>query len=226
MPHLGGGRSEPFYSDEGSGAPVVLVRGDPLAGSGWEPQRRALLDAGYRVIGYDRRGFGRSAGPVGRDYDSLAGDLARLLDGLDLTGGVLVAASTGTGDVIRYLTAHGSARVRKAVLVSTVAPYLLRTGDNPDGVDAAVLDAVPAAPVEDWRLAVGTDFRAELPRLDVPVLLLHGEADSLVPIDATANRLPGLIGDLRLEVVPDGSHDLGRTAATLVNRYLLDFVES
>jgi non-heme chloroperoxidase len=201
------------YSDEGAGSPVVLV------GRGWEEQSRALCVAGHRVIGFDRR----SQHPGGYDVDALAADLAALLEHLDLTGCVLAGSGAASGDVVRYLGTFGSGRVRKVALVAVPAPYLLRTGDNPEGLDEAGFTAVGD---DALRAAGRTDLRADLARIDVPVLLLHGDADAQLPIDATAHRLPDLIADLRYEVIPDGPHELGRAVPELVNRYLLEFAAS
>src|SRR5437667_10333963 len=141
-----GAAIEIYYEDHGSGTPVVLIHGYPLNGHSWERQERVLLQAGYRVISYDRRGFGRSSQPtVGYDYDTFAADLAALLDHLELADAVLVGFSMGTGEVTRYLGRYGSARVRKAALFGAVPPFLLKTDDNPQGVDAQVFDDIKAA---------------------------------------------------------------------------------
>src|SRR6202022_564133 len=114
-----------YYEDHGSGQPVVLIHGYPLNGASWEKQERVLLQAGYRVITYDRRGFGKSSQPtVGYDYDTFAADLNALLGHLDLTNVVLVGFSMGTGEVTRYLGTYGSGRVAKAVLMGTIPPFL------------------------------------------------------------------------------------------------------
>ncbi|MGX6603515.1 alpha/beta fold hydrolase [Micromonosporaceae bacterium Da 78-11] len=269
MPHLGVGQEQLYYEDHGAGTPVVLVHGYPLDSSSWEKQTGVLLAAGHRVITYDRRGFGRSSRPAGGyDYDTLAGDLAALLAHLDLGDCVLAGFSMGTAEIIRHLGAHGSRRVRKAVLIGSFAPFLLRGEDNPDGIDRSFFDAIRTAIAADrpawlagfladahnadvlavsepalrYHFAVATaasayaiagcvdawltDLRADLARIDVPVLLLHGEADRIMPIDVTANRLPDLIADLRYEVIPDGPHDVRWAFPELVNRYLLDFVGS
>lgn len=136
-----------YYEDQGSGRPVVLIHGYPLDGQSWERQVPALLDAGHRVITYDRRGFGRSSRPItGYDYDTFTADLHVLMTELDLRDAVLVGFSMGTGEVARYLGTHGSDRVGAAVFLSGLPPYLLRTDDNPAGVDesvfASILDAV------------------------------------------------------------------------------------
>ncbi len=125
---------ELYYEDHGQGRPVVLIHGWPLSGRSWEAQVPALVDAGYRVITYDRRGFGRSAQPwTGYDYDTLAADLKALLDQLDLTDVTLVGFSMGGGEVVRYLAGYGSERVSGAVLAAAVPPYLFKSDDNPDG---------------------------------------------------------------------------------------------
>jgi non-heme chloroperoxidase len=130
-----------YYEDHGWGAPVVLVHGYLLDGHSWEKQETALLAAGYRVVTYDRRGFGASSRPsVGYDYDTLAADLAALLETLDLREAVLVGFCAGTGEVARYLATYGSARVRAAALLAPLLPFLPRTDDNPDGIDPGVLD--------------------------------------------------------------------------------------
>ena len=127
--------------DAGTGRPVVLIHGWPLTGDMFEYQTLALLEAGYRVITYDRRGFGQSSHPLlGYDYDTFADDLAAVLDGCDVTGATLVGFSMGGGEIARYLSRHGTARIARVALVSSVVPYLLKADDNPDGVDQAVLD--------------------------------------------------------------------------------------
>ena len=233
---------EIHYEDHGSGQPVVLIHGYPLNGASWEKQERVLLAAGYRVITYDRRGFGKSSQPtIGYDYDTFAADLNKLLTHLDLADVVLVGFSMGSGEVTRYLGTYGSARVSKAVLIGAIPPFLLKTEDNPEGVDRSVFEGIKAAVVQDrpayfkdfldnfynvdvlggtriseqaWQnsftVAIGAspyaahacvdswliDFRGDLPKFDVPTLLIHGDADRILPYEATAARLPGLIKDL------------------------------
>ena len=261
---------ELYYEDHGSGQPVVLIHGYPLNGDSWERQQRVLLDAGYRVITYDRRGFGRSSKPtVGYDYDTFAADLNALLEELDLDDIVLAGFSMGTGEVTRYLGTYGSERVSKAVLLGAIPPFLLKTDDNPEGVDLQVFECLKAAIVKDryayfksffddfynvdelapdrisdeaWRasfnVAAGaspyasyacvdtwlTDFREDLPKIDVPVLLVHGDADRILPYEATAKRLPGLIDDLRFVTVEGGPHNIAWTHPEEVNAALLDFL--
>lgn len=128
--------TELYYRDWGTGVPVVLIHGWPLCGDMWEKQAEFLAANGARVITYDRRGFGRSDQPwQGYDYDTFASDLNAIIENLDLTGAVLVGFSMGGGEVVRYLSKYGSGRVVKAVLISSVTPFLLQTADNPDGIN-------------------------------------------------------------------------------------------
>ncbi len=137
---------ELYYEDHGSGSPVVLIHGWPLNGASWEKQTAALLAAGHRVITYDRRGFGRSSKPaVGYNYDTFAADLDAVLNTLKLTDVSLVGFSMGTGEVTRYIGKYGAKRVRKAVLIGTLGPYLVKTPDNPEGVDRSVFEGLKAA---------------------------------------------------------------------------------
>ncbi|HEX7821848.1 MAG TPA: alpha/beta hydrolase [Sphingobium sp.] len=125
--------------DMGQGKPVILIHGWPLTGDMWEYQTLALIEAGYRVITYDRRGFGQSGHPAdGYNYDVFADDLAAVIDQLDVPKVSLVGFSMGGGEIARYLGRHGSAKVDRAVLVSSVVPYLLKDDSNPDGVDGSV----------------------------------------------------------------------------------------
>jgi non-heme chloroperoxidase len=261
-----------YYEDHGSGQPVVLIHGYPLNGRSWEKQQRVLLDAGYRVINYDRRGFGNSSQPtIGYDYDTFAADLNVLIEHLDLDDVVLVGFSMGTGEVTRYLGTYGSRRVSRAALLGAIPPFLLKTDDNPEGVDQSVFDGIRAAVVADrpayfkaflddfynvdvlggtriseqaWQASFNvavaaspyaadacvptwlTDFRADLPKIDVPTLLVHGDADRILPFDATAKRLPGLIADLKFVVVEGGPHNIAWTHPEEVNKALLDFLGS
>ena len=259
-----------YYEDLGSGQPIVLIHGFPLNGHSWEKQTSVLLDAGYRVITYDRRGFGASSQPsVGYDYDTFAADLNELMTRLDLRDAVLIGFSMGTGEVTRYLGTYGSERVQKAVLIAPLQPFLLKTDDNPQGVDKSVFDEIMRAIVADrpkylstfftdfynvdvldetrisedavrasFQVAAGasalatlkcvptwlTDFRADLPKIDVPVLIVHGDADRILPIEATGAKLPELIKDSRFIVVPNGPHAIIWTHADEVNSELLDFL--
>jgi non-heme chloroperoxidase len=154
------------YTDRGSGQPVVLIHGYPLSGASWEKQEDRLLAAGYRVITYDRRGFGRSSQPsVGYDYDTFADDLHAVLTTLDLTDAVLVGFSMGTGEVGRYLARHGARRVAKAAFLASLEPFLLKTEDNPTGVDGGVFDGIQAAARAD-RYAWFAQFYRDFYNLD------------------------------------------------------------
>jgi non-heme chloroperoxidase len=263
---------EIHYEDHGAGPPVVLIHGYPLSGRAWDKQVPALLEAGHRVITYDRRGFGKSSQPAtGYDYDTFAADLNTLLEHLDLRETVLVGHSMGTGEVTRYLTSYGSARAAKGVLVAPIPPFLLQTPDNPDGVPQSLFDGFAQAAAADtpawmkgfldnfynidtlrgtlvsdqayqasWNIAASasvtaavacigtwaTDFRADLPKIDVPMLVLQGDADQVLPIDKTGKRLPGLISDVKLVVIEGGPHAIPWTHADQVNTALLDFIRS
>ena len=132
---------EIYYEDHGTGQPVVLIHGYPLDGASWEKQLPVLLDAGYRVITYDRRGFGKSSQPtIGYDYDTFAGDLKTIMEKLDLRNAVIVGFSMGTGEVTRYLGTYGSERVTKAALFGPIPPFLLQTPDNPKGLPQSLFD--------------------------------------------------------------------------------------
>lgn len=259
-----------YYEDVGSGDPVVLIHGWPLNGASWEKQIAALLAAGKRVITYDRRGFGQSSKPsTGYDYDTFAADLDALLNKLDISNVTLVGFSMGTGEVTRYLGKYGSARIAKAVLIGVIPPFLLKTGDNPEGVDRSVFDGIeqnikadrPAFLLQflknfynwdklggskvseqvlqaNWTVANGAspkgtldcvsswleDFRADVARINVPTLILHGDADQILPIDNTARRLPDLIKGSRLIELKDGPHGVLWTHADEVNKHLIDFI--
>ena len=261
---------EIHYEDHGSGRPVMLIHGYPLDGNSWERQERVLLANGYRVISYDRRGFGRSSRPVvGYEYDTFAADLNELLEHLDVADVALVGFSMGTGEVTRYLGTYGSARVRKAALLGAIPPFLLKTADNPAGVDGEVFDGIKAAIVKDryayledlfndfynvdvfggsrisdraWQasfvVAAGaspsatyacidswlTDFRGDLESVDVPMLVVHGTEDRILPIGATSERLPALIDDVRLVRIEGGPHNIAWTHPEEVNRALLEFL--
>ena len=136
---------ELYYEDHGSGPPVVLIHGWPLNSDAWEKQTTALLAAGHRVITYDRRGFGRSSKPTtGYNYDTFAADLDAILCSLDLTDVSLVGHSMGTGEITRYIGKFGTRRLRKAVLIGTLGPYLVKASDNPEGIDASVFGGIKA----------------------------------------------------------------------------------
>ncbi|MFF5425589.1 MULTISPECIES: alpha/beta fold hydrolase [unclassified Streptomyces] len=155
-----------YYEDHGAGQPVVLIHGYPLDGHSWEKQAAALLDAGHRVITYDRRGFGRSGQPTtGYDYDTFAADLNTVMETLDLHDAVLVGFSMGTGEVGRYLGTYGSARVAKAAFLASLEPFLLKTDDNPEGVDGSVFEGIKQAVTAD-RYAYFSAFYQDFYNLD------------------------------------------------------------
>ena len=259
-----------YYEDHGSGSPVVLIHGWPLSGASWEKQTAALLAAGYRVITYDRRGFGRSSKPaIGYNYDTFASDLDKLLKKLDLKKVALVGFSMGSGEVSRYLGKYGSARVRKAVLIGTLGPYLVKASDNAEGVDAKVFEDIKTAlradrPAflmeflrnfynydvtggklvservleENWNVAVGAsaigtvacvdcwieDFRKDIAKTKVPTLILHGDADRILPPDATSRRQARLIKNVKFVELPGGPHGVLWTHADQINSELLKFL--
>jgi pimeloyl-ACP methyl ester carboxylesterase len=259
-----------YYEDHGSGKPVVLIHGYPLSGASWEKQLPILLDADHRVITYDRRGFGKSSQPTtGYNYDTFAEDLHKLVTHLKLLDFALVGFSMGGGEVARYLGKYGSKGVSKAVFISSVPPFLLKTPDNPEGVDSAVSEGIEKAVVADryafftdffknfyntdlllgkrvseqvvqasWNLAAGAsataslacvptwheDFRNDLSKIDVPTLVIHGDADRILPITASGLRTAKLIKGARLVVVKDGPHCITWTHAEEVNSELANFL--
>ncbi|QHE70780.1 alpha/beta fold hydrolase [Rhodococcus sp. WAY2] len=157
---------EVYYEDHGTGQPVVLIHGYPLDGNSWERQSAALLKAGYRVITYDRRGFGQSSKPTtGYDYDTFASDLNTVLTTLDLNDVILVGFSMGTGELARYAGIYGSDRVAKFAFLASLEPFLLQTDDNPTGVPQSVFDGIEAAARED-RFAWFDNFYKDFYNLD------------------------------------------------------------
>ena len=265
------GSIELYYEDHGTGKPVVLIHGWPLSGASWEKQVAALLAAGHRVITYDRRGFGQSGKPsTGYNYDTLAEDLHKLVTKLNLNDFALVGFSMGGGEVARYLGTYGSKGVSKAVFIAAIQPFLLKTADNPDGVDGSVFAGIQKAITADrpaflagflkdfynvdtlggtrisdqavqasWNVAAGasakatldcvqawgTDFRADLARIDVPTLVIHGDADRILPIAATGTRTQKAVKGARLAVVEGGPHGILWTHADKVNPELVDFLK-
>ena len=146
------GNIDLYYEDHGSGKPVVLIHGYPLNGASWEKQTAALLAAGHRVIAYDRRGFGKSSQPTtGYNYDTFAEDLHKLVTQLQLRDFALAGFSMGGGEVARYLGNYGSNGVSRAVFVSSVPPFLLKTSDNPEGVDGSVFAGIEKAVAADQQ---------------------------------------------------------------------------
>jgi len=259
-----------YYEDHGSGPPVVLIHGYALNGQSWEKQETALLAAGHRVITYDRRGFGASSRPsTGYDFDTLAADLHVLLSRLDLRGVVLAGFAMGSGEIIRYLAAHGSERVRAAALVAPLLPFLLKTSDSPEGIDRSVFDGIMARIAADrpaamkdfidrsynmdllgggrvsdqaWQnsfyvaisasahaalgcvTACQEDFRGDLAEISIPILVIHGDQDRVLPYEATSRRLPALLDNARSAIIAGGPHAIIWTHANEVNQALLDFI--
>src|SRR5713101_8435729 len=264
------GNIDLYYEDHGTGKPVVLIHGYPLSGASWEKQVPVLLKAGHRVITYDRRGFGNSSQPTsGYNYDTFAEDLHKLVTHLELRDFTLVGFSMGGGEVARYFGKYGSKGVSKAVIISGVPPFLLKTADNPEGVDGSVFEGIQKALAADrpaflsaflkdfynvdvlggkrisdqvvqysWNVAAGasakgtldcvpawgTDFRKDLARIDVPTLVIHGDADRILPLAATGKRTPEFVKGSKLVVVEGGPHGILWTHAEKVNRALLDFL--
>jgi pimeloyl-ACP methyl ester carboxylesterase len=276
MPYLTVGKEnnvdlQIYFEDRGSGRPVVLVHGWPLSGASWEKQSAALLAAGYRVITYDRRGFGRSSQPAeGYDYDTLATDTSLLMEALDLDDVALVGFSMGGGEVARYMGKFNNGRVTKVCFMSSIAPALRKDGNNPDGVDPSVFEGIKRgiekdryAFLDDFlknfynkKLVVGTDisdaamhasfnvaaassyqamldcvdawledFRPDIAQITVPTLVIHGDSDQILPMEATGGRMQALIPGAEMRVIDGGPHGLNWTHATEVNRILLSFLK-
>ncbi|WP_141013353.1 alpha/beta fold hydrolase [Nocardioides sambongensis] len=254
----------------GPGRPVVLIHGWPLSHAAWSEQTEALHAAGYRVVSYDRRGFGDSATGDAYDYDALAADLDRVLTDLDLRDVTLVGFSMGGGEVARYVTNHGEQRLHSVVFAGAVPPYLLQTGDNPDGplapeaahamrtgletdrdaffddftrqffsagdrlavTEEQRLDAVALCRRSDQDAALGcmdafgtTDFRADLERITVPTLVLHGDSDAIVPFEGSGARTHAAIAHSEAVVVEGGPHGFNVSHPEEFNRALVSFLE-
>ncbi|HEU0221517.1 MAG TPA: alpha/beta hydrolase [Paracoccaceae bacterium] len=263
--------TEIYYKDWGAGQPVLFSHGWPLSADAWEAQMLFLAERGFRTVGHDRRGHGRSSQPWGgNEMDTYADDLAALIEALDLRDIVLVGHSTGGGEITRYIGRHGTGRVAKAVLVGAVPPLMLKTAANPGGLPMEVFDGIRAASLADRSqlykdLAAGpffgfnrpgarvsqgmidsfwmqgmmaghkntydcikafseTDFTEDLKRFDVPTLILHGDDDQVVPIDASARASARLVKGAVLKVYPGGSHGLADTSRAALNADLLAFI--
>lgn len=256
----------------GSGRPVVLIHGWPLSGESWVEQISALREAGYRVLTYDRRGFGRSDKPkTGYGYDTLADDLAGLLDQLDLTDVSLVGFSMGGGEVARYIAKYGESRLHSIVFAAAVTPMMMNTPGNPDGplekskaasmtaqltadqnafydqftreffspdADGNVLvteaqrqdafhlcqQADKAAALEAMQSFGVTDFRDDLPRITIPTLVMHGDADGVVPFEGSGQRTHRAVAHSELVVVPGAPHGFNVSHAQEFNRALIKFL--
>lgn len=263
---------ELYYQDRGAGPPVVLIHGWPLSGRAWEKQVPALIDAGYRVITYDRRGFGWSSQPWnGYDYDTFAADLHALIEHLDLRDATLVGFSMGGGEVARYIGTYGTERISKAVLAGAVPPYLYKAADNPEGgLDDATIAQFEAG-VKGDRIAFlegftqaffasgertdliseparlyhrdiaafaspkgtldciaafgRTDFRGDLAKMTLPTLIIHGDADAIVPFEVSGKRAHAAIAGSQLALIAGGSHGLNATHADEFNAALIGFLK-
>ena len=261
---------ELYYEDHGAGTPVVLIHGWPLSGRSWEPQVAALVEAGHRVITYDRRGFGWSSQPWnGYDYDTFAADLSALLEHLDVREAALVGFSMGGGEVVRYIAKHGADRVSRAVLAAAVPPYLFKSGDNPDGgLDDATIEqfeggvksdriaflddftrnffsageelvvseqqrryalqiaafASPKGTIDCIAAFGRTDFRADVEKVTVPTLVIHGDSDAIVPFEVSGKRSHEALPDSELVVIEGAPHGLNLSHADEFNTSLLEFL--
>jgi non-heme chloroperoxidase len=260
-----------YFEDHGTGRSVLLVHGFLLNGHSWEKQEAALLDAGYRVVTYDRRGFGSSSRPsIGYEYDTLAADLAHLVNALDLNDVTLVGFSTGAGDIIRYLGTCGSSRISSAVLLAPVPPFLPGTADrhrrNRPGVFGSLAAAISAdrpgaiktylddfynidvlgsdrvsdqAWQQSFNVAIAAsakatldcvntsleDLRSDFSKFDLPVLVIQGDQDRIIPPEVTGDLLPPLAEHIGHLVILGGPHAIIWTHADEVNAALLDFLE-
>jgi non-heme chloroperoxidase len=259
-----------FYTDYPGDEPVVFAHAWGLNGDMWSYQLPELMTAGFRCVTYDRRGHGRSdRPPTGYDIDTLADDLAAVIDRLDLSNITLIGHSMGTAEVVRYLTRHGSARIARLVLSGTVTPMLLQSADNPDGIPADVAAQSRAAMLRDigdwmdmsgkaeyfsgehrvsqqlldWTLNtiaavplpvltqtsdafLRADFRSELTELTIPTLVIHGTADTSMPIDLTARNTARLIPHCRFITIDGAGHGLYLSESRRYNAALLEFIAS
>ena len=259
-----------YYEELGKGKNVVFIHGWPLSGAMWEYQITQLPQQGMRCITYDRRGFGKSDKPAGPyDYNTLAADLKAVLDGLDLQDVTLVGFSMGGGEIAKYFSLYGGARVTKVVLISAVVPYMLKTEDNPDGIEQEVFDgmakqmmddrpgflenfnndfygvsmfshpvsdaflqqcinaamiASPIATLECAKSFSSTDFRDDVLKINVPTLIIHGDADQIVPIAPTGNRSANLIPGAKYVIYEGEPHGLWFTSKERLNQDLIDFI--
>lgn len=262
--------TEIYYKDWGTGQPIVFHHGWPLSSDDWDAQLMYFLDKGYRVIAHDRRGHGRSTQTCsGNDMDTYASDIAQLVESLDLKDAIHIGHSTGGGEVVRYVTNHGTSRVSKMILIGSVTPIMVKSDTNPDGVPMDVFDEIrlntatkrqqyfqdfpmefygynrDGAKVSKgimhnwWRQGMmggikaqydcvaafsETDFTEEMKQIDIPVLVLHGEDDQIVPIDTTGRKAVELVKDGTLITYPDFPHGMPTTEAETINKDILDFI--
>ncbi|MCZ2404015.1 alpha/beta hydrolase [Paenarthrobacter sp. Z7-10] len=266
---------ELHYEDFGEGKPIVLIHGWPLSGRSWEGQVPALVEAGYRVINYDRRGFGKSSQPwSGYDYDTFAADLSTLIEELDLREVTLVGFSMGGGELARYVGTYGSERISKLVFASAVTPYLWKSEDNPEGgVDQNLADwfsngltgdrpaflhefltmfftagkpsllnkplvsaeqlaynleiaeaASAKGTLDSTAAFAATDFRADLVKIAVPTLVIHGDSDTIVPFEVSGARTAAAIPNSQTVLVKGAPHGLTVTHKDEWNRHVLNFL--
>jgi non-heme chloroperoxidase len=253
-----------YWRDWGKGAPILFLSGLGCGGQMWDYQMAALAEQGFRCIGFDRRGHGRSDQPAsGYDYDTFADDIAGLIEDLGVTNITLVAHSMAGGEVVRYLTRHGSSRVARAVLLAPTTPMLLQTEDNPRGAPRAAFEALWAQWKQDYpkwvadnlapffipetspammrwgatllqvsvpvalacsRMMVEADLRAEMRRIEVPTLLIHGDRDRSTPIELTGKPSADLIPGCRLLVYEGAPHGLMFTHMDRLHADILQFV--
>jgi pimeloyl-ACP methyl ester carboxylesterase len=259
-----------YVKDWGAGRPVILIHGWPLSADSWDDQSLAIAEAGYRAISYDRRGFGRSSQPWhGYDYDTLADDLAAVMDQTGAKDATLVGFSMGGGEVARYMSRHGGRAIAQTVLISSILPFRLKTSDNPAGTDQSAFDMTALALKEDrpkfltgffnkffgvttklkavseetlqWARGMSlqaslratlacaksfssTDFRSDLPAINVPTLLIHGTEDNIVPIEASSHLAAKAIAQSELIEVAGAPHGLFATHKNQLTHHLLDFI--
>ena len=259
-----------YYNDYGKGKPVILIHGWPLSSAMWEYQLTDLVSSGFRVISYDRRGFGKSSQPWdGYNYDTLADDLKKLIDELKLVDITLVGFSMGGGEVVRYFSRHGGKNVSKAVLISSITPYMLQTESNPGGVPQETFDdmakgiqndrigflddfgktffgvnklnkplsaplleyyrmlcstASHRATIECANAFAATDFREEMKSVNVPTLIIHGDADKTVPINATGKQSAAAVPFNTFIIYEGAAHGLFYTERKKLNSDLLNFL--
>lgn len=256
-----------YFKDWGEGRPIVFISSWSANADMWQYQMAPMAAAGFRCVAYDRRGHGRSSQPsTGYDYDTLADDLAAVIDDRDLRGATLVGHSMAAGEIVRYLSRHGKGRVARVVLIAPTTPFVLQTPDNPDGVPNAIFEQVRAQLAADfprwladnadpffvpetspamraWVLGLSlqcslvaalgcnhafceTDFRAELPKISVPTLVIHGDKDASTPLELTGRRTAKLIPGAELKVYEGAPHGLMFTHMERLNRDLIEFARS